>query len=196
MPTPVTPPARRRPRPRPRGYTVVELFLTVAVLMMVLGLVVNLANRERSDALDRRTRRQLQRLAVAVGRYAAAHGGALPAVTPLVDPDPTAELSERAVHSAAVLNADAVRRALGWPPPADPSTDPLADPWGTPIAFMPRQSPLIGMAPGDRFFFVSAGPDRQFLTRADNVYSYDDPAAPTPPSTDPATRPASGGHDE
>jgi hypothetical protein len=30
------------------------------------------------------------------------------------------------------------------------------------------------MALGDRPFFVSAGPDRRFLTREDNLYSYEE----------------------
>src|SRR5947208_2853468 len=43
----------------------------------------------------------------------------------------------------------------------------LHDPWGSPIVFMPRQHPLIGLAPIDKPFFFSAGPDRRFLTRDD-----------------------------
>jgi hypothetical protein len=35
--------------------------------------------------------------------------------------------------------------------------------------------PMIGMNPQGWFFF-SAGPDRQYLTRDDNLYSYDQPA--------------------
>jgi hypothetical protein len=49
----------------------------------------------------------------------------------------------------------------------------LEDPWGSPIVFMPRQHPAIGMAPGDAFFFISAGPDRLFLTHDDNFYSFE-----------------------
>ncbi len=173
------------------GYTLVELFLTVAVLMMVLGLAVNLATRLRADSLARRDRRQLQRLTAALDRYAAAHGGRLPDVTPLINPAaavPTvprgtaAPADPQPVRAAAAANREGVRRALGWPAPATPADDPLTDPWGTPIVLMPRQSPAIGMAPGDRFFVVSAGPDRSFLTRADNLYSYDyaddDPPVP------------------
>ena len=137
---------------------------------------MNLATRVRSDALDRRTRAQLRRLSVAVAQYAADHGGQLPAVTPLIDPataDRSPAAAEAAVSMAAARNSADVRRCLGWPTSAAPADDPLIDPWGTPIAFMPRQNPLVGMAAGDRPFFVSAGPDRRFLTRADNRYSYD-----------------------
>jgi hypothetical protein len=66
----------------------------------------------------------------------------------------------------------------------------LADAWGNPIVFMPDQHPAIGMAPmrstglsgpttrpsagGEATFFLfSAGPDGRYLTREDNVYSYE-----------------------
>ena len=49
----------------------------------------------------------------------------------------------------------------------------LRDAWGTPIVFMPSMHPGIGMALGNRSFFVSAGPDRKFRTRDDNLYSYE-----------------------
>ena len=49
----------------------------------------------------------------------------------------------------------------------------LRDAWGTPIVFMPAMHPAIGMALGNRPFFVSAGPDRKFRTRDDNLYSYE-----------------------
>lgn len=49
----------------------------------------------------------------------------------------------------------------------------LRDAWGTPIVFMPAMHPAIGMALGNRPFFLSAGPDRKFRTRDDNLYSYE-----------------------
>jgi hypothetical protein len=49
----------------------------------------------------------------------------------------------------------------------------IRDAWGSPVVFMPHQHPAIGMATSDAFFFVSAGPDRQYLTRQDNLYSYE-----------------------
>jgi hypothetical protein len=38
---------------------------------------------------------------------------------------------------------------------------------------MPAMHPAIGMAPENRYFLFSAGPDRRYLTRDDNLYSYD-----------------------
>jgi hypothetical protein len=49
----------------------------------------------------------------------------------------------------------------------------LPDAWGTPIVFMPALHPAVGMAMENRPFFVSAGPDRQFRTLEDNLYSYE-----------------------
>jgi hypothetical protein len=49
----------------------------------------------------------------------------------------------------------------------------VRDAWGSPIVFMSHMHPAIGMNPKGWFFF-SAGPDRQYLTREDNLYSYDE----------------------
>ena len=38
---------------------------------------------------------------------------------------------------------------------------------------MPAFHPAVGTAPGNHYFFVSAGPDGHFLTRDDNLYSYE-----------------------
>ncbi len=54
----------------------------------------------------------------------------------------------------------------------------LRDPWGSPIVYMPAMHPLIGMAPDNRPFFFSAGPDRQYLTQDDNLYSYEEEMHP------------------
>lgn len=55
----------------------------------------------------------------------------------------------------------------------DPNGPSLRDAWGTPIIFLPQQHPILGMAPRNAPFFVSAGPDRKFLTRGDNLNSYE-----------------------
>src|SRR6185369_7716848 len=49
----------------------------------------------------------------------------------------------------------------------------LNDAWDTPIVFMPVSHSKIGMAPSGRGFFFSAGPDRLYKTREDNLYSYE-----------------------
>jgi hypothetical protein len=58
-----------------------------------------------------------------------------------------------------------------------------------PIVFMPAMNPAIGMAPQNRRFFFSAGPDRNFLTQEDNLYSYEEGGSSLrrPPAMAPST---------
>jgi hypothetical protein len=79
-------------------------------------------------------------------------------------------------------------------------TPELRDAWGRPMALLPQQFPVVGMAPDDGPFLVSAGPDGRFLTLSDNIYSYDLPALlprvampATNPSPADARLPADGG---
>ncbi len=183
--------ARTAGASRRRAFTVVELSVTVFVLMIAFGLAVNLGNRVRGDATDALARRRLRLLTALMDRYVAAHGGAVPAVPPLVaDVGPAAAATEAAAQAAARRNNAAVlacvaavadpaaRSAVAELFDAPPGRFPteLDDPWGSPIVYLPRQNPLVGMARDDRPFFVSAGPDRRFLTRQDNLYSYEDAA--------------------
>lgn len=93
-----------------------------------------------------------------------------------------AELNNRDFVLA--LRAEAVAQPAGQPagpspelfgPLSGPMYDEvtLRDAWGTPIVFMPAMHPAIGMALGNRPFFLSAGPDRRFRTLEDNLYSYE-----------------------
>ncbi len=51
----------------------------------------------------------------------------------------------------------------------------IRDAWGSPVVFMPSMHPWVGTAPRDKpYFFFSAGPDRDYLTRDDNLYSYEE----------------------
>ena len=176
----------RRRNLRRRGYTLVELMATFAVLVIVMGLMVSLARRVRAESADQITRGLLARLDVLMADYLKRHGKP-PMVTPLV-PDglPTAQTpGEHALaRNAEANNKDIVRvlhaqlelagRAQGDLPASFYDESMLRDAWGTPIVFMPAFHPKIGMAPGDRPFFFSAGPDGRFLSRHDNLYSYED----------------------
>jgi type II secretory pathway pseudopilin PulG len=192
----------RRPS-RPRAYTLIEFFVTIAVLIIVFGLMVDLARRVRQNSADRLTRQLLQQLSALMENYTQHNGGEPPPVTPFF---PTGTMLDEAdlQATARLNNADFVRLLRGQSDLTRSATDtnardllrarrqdvfsglPLSlynevtlhDPWGSPIVFMPRQHPLIGMSPGDKFFFFSAGPDRRFLTRDDNLYSYEEPAEP------------------
>jgi type II secretory pathway pseudopilin PulG len=172
---------------RNRAYTLVELFLTLAVLMIVLGLMMNLSNRVRRESCDRLTRQVLARLTALMGEYQKTYN-ALPPVQPLLQSGPPP--AEPALQLLAGQNNQQFVQYLNLIPLAHAhaaedaplaesfgqsaaSTGLLQDPWGSPIVFMPQQNPAIGMAPGDASFFFSAGPDRMYLTREDNVYSYE-----------------------
>ncbi|HTW93917.1 MAG TPA: hypothetical protein VMD30_03920, partial [Tepidisphaeraceae bacterium] len=50
----------------------------------------------------------------------------------------------------------------------------VRDAWGSPIVFMSKMDPAIGMSAKGWFFF-SAGPDRKYMTKSDNLYSYELP---------------------
>lgn len=182
------------------GFTLIDLFLTVAVLIIVFGVMIDLANRVRRDSSQRLTRQLLRQCMNLMTDYVARNGGALPPITPLLSAAGAVPDEASLQQAAARNNADFVRVLRGSLPPGAPpvgsaAAEPasggpaigafaglplglfdertLHDPWGSPIVFMPHQNPLIGLAPGDAFFFFSAGPDRQYLTRQDNLYSYE-----------------------
>jgi type II secretory pathway pseudopilin PulG len=172
-----------------RGYTLVELFLTLIVVMIVLGVMINIANRVRDQSAQRATQQILSRLDHLLEQYRKDNDGQLPPISPVILPGH--HLSEETLQAAALANNADLVRYLNLPTLSrisKQSDDPLyrnlrfngprpllEDSWGKPIVFMPHQDPAIGMDPrGDTFFLFSAGPDRLFLTHADNVYSYDE----------------------
>jgi hypothetical protein len=53
----------------------------------------------------------------------------------------------------------------------------IKDAWGRPIVLMSGMHPAVGMAAGNKPFFFSAGADQRYLTREDNLYSYDSSAS-------------------
>ncbi len=211
-----TPLPDRTPRADPRkgsdcpracfpAFTLIEMLTTVALLVIVLGLMVSLARDVRNRSSDRVTKDMLIKLDRMMARYIDRNAGALPAVAPLLaEPMPTATAptvtaptttaptatppvsstpadapaaqtapAESVLKPAALLNNAQLARALRAQ--ADPGdlAPSFFDAWGSPVVFMPRHHPAIGMAGGDRFFFFSAGPDGRFLTREDNLYSYE-----------------------
>ena len=168
-----------------RAYTLIELLTTIAVLVILLGLMVELAHQVRSRSANQLTRDLLEKLDRLTVRYLGRTGGSYPDVPPLLASAGSAD--EPALHKAALANNQALVLAfrrqgdlLGQELANLPITvfdeRTIRDAWGTPIAFMPPRAANIGMLPQDRFFFFSAGPDRRFLTREDNLYSYEVPA--------------------
>ncbi len=180
--------------PRRAGYTLIEMFLTIGVLIIVLGLMVSLARYVRSRSASQLTRAELRRLSLLLDSYMQNNGGHPPDV-PLPIPPGPGPYDEAEVQGNARLNNIAFVRALReqaqWSsggklanvfeglPVGTFDEVTLHDAWGGLIILMPSQNPAIGMAPGDKPFFCSAGPDRDFLTHADNLYSYDESQFPT-----------------
>jgi prepilin-type N-terminal cleavage/methylation domain-containing protein len=182
-----------------RAFTLIEMLTTVAVLVIVLGLMVSLARDVRTRSAERLTKDLLSRLDTLIEQYRRPlralplnEQRKYPLVRPLVDPTAVAiagRTEEAALRSNANANNWELVRALKSQ--IDLSSGPfndlsianfnevnVLDAWGSPIVYMPSQHPLIGMAPADRSFFFSAGPDRKYLTRQDNLYSYE--AGPSP----------------
>ena len=188
------------------------MMTTVAVLIIVLGVMVSLARHVRERAAVALTKDLLRRLDQVMAEYAGRHGGQLPVVGPFPPAPPGAATSparrpgdtttavaaggpdlgpkpDRAALGnaarannyqwVAALKADGVLTggALSTMPASVYDGIQLRDAWGSPIVFMPTKHPWVGTAPRTRSaFFFYAGPDRQYLTQDDNLYSYEDPA--------------------
>jgi prepilin-type N-terminal cleavage/methylation domain-containing protein len=208
-----------------RAFTLIEMLTTVAVLVIVLGLMVSLARDVRTRSADRLTKDLLRRLDALVEQYrarsfripssapavfAAAPPGRAPASGPAtaeaeaqrsrypavrslfegVDPAKQPIDENRLARNALANNKELVRTLKSQVDLSGTAFSDLSianytevyvlDAWGSPVVFMPRQHPSIGMAAGDRSFFFSAGPDRNYLTRQDNLYSYERAGAAGP----------------
>jgi prepilin-type N-terminal cleavage/methylation domain-containing protein len=169
-----------------RGFTLLELLTVVAALVIVFGLMVSLARHVRGSSAVALTSRLLADLDAALRDYQSGHPGSVNALPLLTDDQDQAD--EAVLQLRALENNRAWVKALLRELRQQSTEDdlPLAqlpvwlyderslrDPWGTPVVLMPRGHPLLGMSAGDRAFFLSAGPDRCFLTREDNLYSYE-----------------------
>jgi len=173
------------------------MLTTVAILIIVLGLMVSLAREVRYRSAEVLTKELLVHLDDLTQSFKQ-RKGRLPNVEMLLAADVT-QADEAKVRAMARINNEAlvnelkgeiVRSGLlqhdrtkgggfGDLPISLYDGRILADAWGNPIVFMPNQHPIIGMAParmGDEdqaYFFFSPGPDGQYLTREDNLYSYE-----------------------
>ena len=178
-------PARARP-PAAAGFTLLEMLTTVAVLIIVLGLMVSLARYVRNELAVEVTKDLLHRMDAMMQQYATRHGGVVPVVSPFLPPG----LAERGLLDEAKLrqNAEENNRSFvalfrseglltdesfGGLPQSIYNDAMLRDAWGSPIVFMPTLHEGIGMAPQNAPFFFSAGPDQRYLTQENNLYSYE-----------------------
>jgi type II secretory pathway pseudopilin PulG len=173
------------------AFTLIEMLTTVAVLVIVLGLMVSLARDVRNRSADRLTNDLLVKLDRLMAEYES-RNHRLPEVYPFLETRTPEEqsLGPRAQRN----NSDLVRAlksqqdlALAFNDQSIAIYDDVAvrDAWGSPIVYMNAQHPAIGMATGNRFFFVSAGPDGKYLSRHDNLYSYETAKSGPVPTTGP-----------
>jgi len=184
-------------RHRGVGFTLIEMLTTVAVLIIVLGLMVSLARYVRDQSAQQLTRELLHDLDGMMAQYQTNNRQALPPVGMILRPEDTTAADDAGLWERARRNNAQVIKALkedyhqhrhdpGVPPDPfekypinvyDRERHSLRDAWGQPIVFMPKQHALIGLAPSedrqDKSFFFSAGQDRKYLTREDNLYSYE-----------------------
>jgi type II secretory pathway pseudopilin PulG len=181
---------------RQRAFTLIEMLTTVAVLIIVLGLMVSLARNVRDRSAHQLTHDLLRQLTQLIDEYREDYGRQLPPVASIIPARMQIRPDETQLADLAKINNEQMVKALrpglarldrssdagpgsllGQLPLAVYDGLTLRDAWGSPIVFMPEQHHLIGMAPkgeqGGTHFFFSAGPDRQYLTRDDNLYSYE-----------------------
>jgi hypothetical protein len=154
----------------------------IALLVIVLGLMISLARHVRASSADGLTKDILRRLDTAMTAYVRQYGS-IPTVPEFIDPKQTS-LAESQLRQSAERNDESFTRALKSVGLLNGVFDDLSiayydevrvrDAWGSPMVFMSHMHPAIGMTPKGWFFF-SAGPDRQYLTRDDNLNSYDQP---------------------
>lgn len=182
---------------RASGFTLIETMIAACVLTIVLGLAVSLSRHVRGQSAKTLTYDVLARLETMLRNYSAANGGAVPVVAGLGDPSQWSgsgadlEGAEAAVYRQAVRNNEQLIAALKPFAPNEMHGLPLSvfdpgggevtgggvggvrDAWGTPIVLDVKGA--LGNSPkgASAAFFVSAGADGKFLTRDDNLYSYE-----------------------
>jgi len=174
------------------------MLTTMVVLVIVLGLMVSLARYVRERSSQALSKKLLRQLDVAMTECVARHGGTIPATSAFPPPQIESSTGGRALETrpfdrgllrdAALLNnrgavraleaeGEVARQALSDLPASIYHDGTLYDAWGTPIVFMATKHPLVGTAPRSKtYFFFSAGPDRDYLSRFDNLYSYEEMA--------------------
>jgi prepilin-type N-terminal cleavage/methylation domain-containing protein len=166
-----------------RGFTLLEMLTTVAALVIVLGLMVDLARYVRNDSSVKLTKQLLYQCDMLLAQYQLHHNGQLPAIAPFAYAE--GNLDEATLQRRAIVNNREFVAALrseagnssdlfGGLPDSIYNEATLSDAWGSPIVFMPSMHREIGIAPENHSFFFSAGPDRRYLTQDDNLYSYEE----------------------
>src|SRR5690349_20233887 len=93
---------RRRLRAPRRGFTLIEVLVTVSSLIIILGLMASLARYVRRQASDKQTKLLLVTLTGLMEKYVARHER-LPDVAPFLPPAPATVPGAPAVSSSDTL---------------------------------------------------------------------------------------------
>ncbi len=167
---------------RRRAFTLLEFLTTVAVLIILLGLMVDLAGYVRNRSASDLARQVLGGLDEAMSRYVEKYKTE-PIVHPFSVDSENQEDEEALFRLAQQNNRDFVAAlkqsgllkadVIAGLPASIYDGESLNDAWDMPIVFNRSKQSKIGAAPAERGFFFSAGPDRLYRTREDNLYSYE-----------------------
>jgi len=173
------------------AYTLVEMLTTIAALLIVLGLMMNLARHVRASSATALTKELLRRLDYAMNPIPAPRRQQPSRCRPVYRKwplcrrcasGPGAPISTIRRSSACSGPITFFRPTVSTtcPPPAT-TAKACTTPGARPSCFMTRMNPAVGMA-AQGWFFFSAGPDRKYTTKSDNLYSYE------LPTTEPSQR--------
>lgn len=146
-----------------RGLTVLELCAFVSVVAVLLGGMVSLARHLRSRSAEALTRERIEVLSRQVQPFWNDPELNRPMPKSLNESDLRVWAETNNARLTAILS-----KADIWVRP-----ELFLDAWGTPIALVTQGGRQLGIPLNDSPFLVSAGPDRQFASLGDNLYSYD-----------------------
>jgi hypothetical protein len=156
-----------------------------AVLWIVLGLLISLSHHVRSRSAETDTAGVLWK-----AQRALPIATALPPALTLDDLAVNTQLADHNRTLVQALRATDPAPRAGQPDSPDSfwsrlprsmyDGELLRDAWGTPIVLARGDDQRLGLAPARRDYCLSAGPDRNFLTREDNLFSFEQGQPPDP----------------
>jgi type II secretory pathway pseudopilin PulG len=141
----------------------VELVATLLALVIFATLAIELAASVRRRSGEQATAAQIARVQAAAAAYRQQHG-TWPNVLLMLSATER-DAASPVLAARAELAAEQLADAL--------KIDPPRDVWGSPIVLVTLPHRALGLSPGGDPFLMSAGPDGNYLTRGDNVYSYE-----------------------
>lgn len=183
-----------------KGFGAIELLASIAFLVVFLGMMLSLSRYVRADASDRTTRRVLRQMRDLLDQYVQTYH----AIPPAAAFDNSKALREETLPDAMADNNGRLVRSLLHVTVGDItdqstqllSSGTVRDAWGSPLGYMTTMHHQVGMSSGNSPFLFSAGPDRKYLTRDDNLYSYEVAEPVRNPTSQPARSPRKTGHRE